>query len=65
MRVLLAYFGGFKMIHFCRLMLFLTQLELAIARSTGRRQESIAALIADEQKWEKALWDCQNPLILG
>ena len=49
----------------CRIMLYLTQLELAIARSTGRRQESIAALIADEQKWEKALWDCKNPLILG
>jgi hypothetical protein len=53
------------MITFYRLMLYLTQFELAIARSTGRRQESIAALIADEQRWEKALWDCQNPLILG
>jgi hypothetical protein len=45
-------------------MLYLTQFELAIARSTGRRQESIATLIADEQKWEKALWDCKHPLII-
>jgi hypothetical protein len=52
-------------ITFYRFLLHITQLELAIARSTGRRQESIAALIADEQRWEKALWDCQNPLILG
>jgi hypothetical protein len=60
---LLAY-GGEEMIHFYKFLLYLTQLELAIARSTGRRQESIAALIADEQRWEKALWDCQNPLII-
>ncbi len=52
------------MIWLCRTMLYLTQFELAIARSTGRRQESIAALIADESRWEKALWDCRNPLIL-
>jgi hypothetical protein len=62
--VLLAYGGEEILIWLCKVMLYLTQFELAIARSTGRRQESIAALIADEQKWEKALWDCRNPLIL-
>jgi len=50
------------MIWLCRTMLYLTQLELAIARSTGRRRESIAALIADEQRWERCLWDCKHPL---
>jgi len=49
-------------ITFYRFLLHITQLELAIARSTGRRQESIAALIADEQRWERCLWDCKHPL---
>ncbi len=49
---------------FLSILLYCTRLELAIARSTGRRQESIAALIADERKWEKALWGCKTPLIL-
>jgi len=53
------------MIHFYKFLLYWTRFDLTVARSTGRRQESIAALIADEQRWEKALWDCQNPLILG
>jgi len=59
--VVLAY-GREEMIWLCRTMLYLTQLELAIARSTGRRRESIAALIADEQRWERCLWDCKHPL---
>jgi hypothetical protein len=53
------------MIHFYRLMLYLTQLELAYFKKHVHSSKHIAALIADEQRWEKALWDCKNPLILG
>ncbi len=53
------------MIHFYKFLLYMARFELAVARSTGRRQESIAALINDERRWEKAVWDCQNPLILN
>jgi len=61
-RELLAYLEGEIVKTFYSFLLYLTQLELAIARSTGRRQESIAALIADEQRWERCLWDCKHPL---
>ena len=39
------------------LLLRLSELELAIARSTGRRPSSIAALSADCDRWERAVWD--------
>ena len=38
------------------LLLRLSELELAIARSTGRRPSSIAALSADCDRWRLALW---------
>ena len=39
------------------LLLRLSELELAIARSTGRRPGSIAALSADVDRWERAIWE--------
>lgn len=38
------------------LLLRLSELELAIARSTGRRPSSIAQLSADCDRWRLALW---------
>lgn len=47
---------------FYRILLTWTRFDLAVARSTGRGPQFIAALLADEQKWEKALWDLAHPL---
>jgi len=41
---------------FYQLMLHLVRFELAVARSTGRSQENIAALSQDECRWEHALF---------
>lgn len=38
------------------LLLRLSELELAIARSTGRRRASIAQLKGDVERWRLALW---------
>ncbi len=45
------------------LLLRLSELELAIARSTGRRPSSIAALSAGVDRWRLALWqiDVRRP----
>jgi hypothetical protein len=39
------------------LLLRLSELELAIARSTDRRRASIAALSADCERWKRAIWE--------
>ena len=38
------------------ILLHLAELELAIARSTGRRPSSITQLSADCDRWRLALW---------
>jgi len=50
------------MIHFYRFLLHWTRFDLTVARSTGRGPQFIAQLIADEQRWERCLWDCKHPL---
>jgi hypothetical protein len=47
---------------FYALMLWLTELELAAARSTGRNQTSINALITDRSRWSLALARIDFPL---
>lgn len=47
---------------FYRFLLHWTQFDLTVARSTGRSQQAIAALIADESRWERALWNLEHPL---
>ena len=47
---------------FYTLLLFFTRFDLAIARSTGRNPDHIAALCADERAYEKALWDLDHQL---
>ena len=39
------------------LLLRLSELELAIARSTGRRAASIAQLTGDVERWKRAIWE--------
>lgn len=39
------------------LLLRLSELELAIARSTGRRRANIAKLKGDVERWQRAIWD--------
>lgn len=51
--------------YFYRFLLYWTQFDLTVARSTGRNQQAIAALIADESRWERALWNLEHPLHLG
>ncbi len=41
---------------FYRALLALTRYELAIARSTGRNPANIAALSADELRWQQAIF---------
>ena len=48
---------------FYTILLHWTQFDLAVARSTGRNPQHIAALIADENRWKKALWDLDHPLV--
>jgi hypothetical protein len=50
---------------FYRFLLHWSERDLAVARSTGRGQHFINAIIADIQRWEKALWDLQHPLNLN
>jgi hypothetical protein len=50
---------------FYRFLLAWARIDLMIARSTGRGPQFIAALCADERRWEKALWDLEHPLHLG
>lgn len=47
---------------FYKVLLYCTQLELAIARSTGRNTQSIDALSVEEQRWLKALWQAEQRL---
>ena len=47
---------------FYKFLLAWTQFDLTVARSTGRNQQAIAALIRDEQRWESALWNLEHPL---
>ena len=47
---------------FYTFLLHWTQFDIAVARSTGRGQHFIAALLEDEARWERALWDLQHPL---
>lgn len=42
---------------FYALLLHLSELELAIARSTGRRAASIAQLAGDVERWKRAIWE--------
>lgn len=43
--------------YFYAVLLWLTQYELAIARSTGRNPANVAALQGEEQTWAKCLWE--------
>jgi len=47
---------------FYTLLLFCTRLELAYFKSVTHSSKHIKQLIADEAKWEKALWDLDHPL---
>lgn len=47
---------------FYTLLLHWTRFDIAVARSTGRGQHFIAALLADEARWERALWNLEHPL---
>lgn len=47
---------------FYTLLLYWTRFDLTVARSTGRGQHFIAALLADEARWERALWNLEHPL---
>ena len=50
---------------FYTLLLYWTRFDLTVARSTGRGQHFIAALLADEARWERALWNLEHPLNLN
>ena len=50
---------------FYKFLLAWTQFDLTVARSTGRSQQAIAALLADESRWERALWNLEHPLHLS
>lgn len=47
---------------FYTFLLHWTQFDLTVARSTNRGQHFIAALLADEARWERALWNLEHPL---
>ena len=47
---------------FYRFLLTWTRFDITLARSTGRGQHFIAALLADEARWERALWNLEHPL---
>ena len=47
---------------FIALLLYLTELELAVARSTGRSPDSVNALITDRDRWTLALTRIDFPL---
>lgn len=47
---------------FYTLLLHWTRFDITVARSTGRGQHFIAALLADEARWERALWNLEHPL---
>ena len=47
---------------FYRFLLTWTRFDITLARSTGRGQHFIAALLADEERWERALWNLEHPL---
>ena len=47
---------------FYTLLLYWTRFDITVARSTGRGQHFIAALLADESRWERALWNLEHPL---
>ena len=48
--------------YFYLALLHWTRFDLTVARSTGRGQHFIAALLADEARWERALWNLEHPL---
>lgn len=50
---------------FYTLLLYWTRFDITVARSTGRGQHFIAALLADEARWERALWNLEHPLNLN
>ena len=50
---------------FYTLLLRWTRFDITVARSTGRGQHFIAALLADEARWERALWNLEHPLNLN
>ena len=50
---------------FYRFLLTWTRFDITLARSTGRGQHFIAALLADEARWERALWNLEHPLNLN
>lgn len=47
---------------FYTLLLYWTRFDITVARSTGRGQHFIAALLADEARWERELWNLEHPL---
>ena len=47
---------------FYKFLLAWTRFDITVARSTGRGQHFIAALLADEARWERALWNLEHPL---
>lgn len=49
---------------FYTLLLYITRLELAYFKSVTHSSKHIKALIKDEARWEKALWDLDHPLHL-
>lgn len=50
---------------FYTLLLYCTRLELAYFKTVQHSSKHIKALIADERRWEKALWDLDHPLNLN
>ena len=50
---------------FYTLLLYWTRFDITVARSTGRGQHFIAALLADEARWERCLWNLEHPLHLS